>query len=126
MSLGKNKNRLDIYSDIFNLDWEMSVFDSDQNYYYYYDYYCDYNDLYYCDCEECSPKWSVKEKIYITRIISKYGIYTHQFGSFVDMDSIYEMGTIYYRNNILNRLLGEDIKKTTIGDFLNLKNKFIR
>jgi hypothetical protein len=46
-------------------------------------------------------------------------------GEFIDMDSIYEMGTIYYRERMLNRLLGlekfDKEKKTTIGDYFPSK-----
>ena len=48
-------------------------------------------------------------------------------GELIDMDSIYEMGTIYYRERMLSRLLGYDNLhkeiKTTIGDYFPKINK---
>ncbi len=122
MSLGKYKSKSEIYSDTFTVDWEMVV---DNWYcrddYYYYDNY-DYYDYY-----EYDESWQYKEKIYGTYVSKRFRVSIEErlIGQFIDMDSIYEMGTIYYRERMLNRLLGlekfDEEKKTTIGDYFPLK-----
>jgi hypothetical protein len=121
MSLGKYKSKSEIYSDTFTVDWEMVV---DNWYcrddYYYYDNY-DYYDYY-----EYDESWQYKEKIYGTYVSKRFRVSIEErlIGQFIDMDSIYEMGTIYYRERMLNRLLGlekfDEEKKTTIGDYFPL------
>lgn len=120
MSLGKTKNKIERYADIYSLNWEM-----DMDIWYiddYYDYY-DYNDFYY-DYEY----FSIKEQIFMT-YISKRGRVTIEerlIGEFIDMDKIYEMGSLYYRERMLNRLLGiekfREEMNTTLGDYFP-KNK---
>lgn len=121
MSLGKYKNKSEIYSDTFNIDWEMDLcwyFDD------YYDY-CDYDDFYY-DYEYDS--WSVKEKVYQTYLSKRTRVTIEErlIGEFIDMDKIYEMGSLYYRERMLNRLLGiekfREEMNTTLGDYFP-KNK---
>jgi len=122
MSLGKYKSKSEIYSDTFTVDWEM-VADNwycSDDYYYYYSW--DY-DRYY-DYEYDSLQY--KEKVYRTYVSKRFRVTIEErlIGQFIDMDSIYEMGTIYYRERMLNRLLGlekfDEEKKTTIGDYFPL------
>jgi hypothetical protein len=122
MSLGKYKSKSEIYSDTFTVDWEM-VADS----WYCWDDYYHYgwqSDGYY-DYEYES--WQYKEKVYRTYVSKRVRVTIEErlIGEFIDMDSIYEMGTIYYRERMLNRLLGleqfDEERKTTIGDYFPLK-----
>ena len=123
MSLGKTKNKTERYSDIYSLSWEMDIswyFDD-----YYYDYYDGYDYAYY-DYEYES--WEIKKKVYMT-YVSKRGRVTIEerlIGEFIDMDKIYEMGSLYYRERMLNRLLGiekfREEMNTTLGDYFP-KNK---
>lgn len=126
MSLGKYKNKSEIYSDTFNIDWEMDLcwyFDD-----YYYDYYDGYDYSYY-DYEYES--WSVKEKVYMTYVSKRVRVTIEErlIGEFIDMDRIYEMGSIYYRERMLNRLLGiekfREEMNTTLRDYFP-KNKEIK
>jgi hypothetical protein len=124
MSLGKYKSKSEIYSDTFTVDWEMVA----DNWYCWDDYYRygwgDDYDSYY-DYEYDS--WQYKEKVYRTYVSKRVRVTIEErlIGEFIDMDSIYEMGTIYYRERMLNRLLGlekfDKEKKTTIGDYFPLK-----
>ena len=124
MSLRKTKNKAEIYSDVYSLEWEMNMewwFDDYYDWYgygYAYDSYYDYE---YDDFEE-------KERLYSTRVHKSFGRVTIQeslVGAYIDMDQIYQMGSLYYRERMLNRLLGiekfDDEKKTTIGDYLKDK-----
>ena len=123
MSLGKTKNKTERYSDIYSLGWEMDMswyFDD-----YYYDYYDGYDYAYY-DYEYES--WEIKKKVYMT-YVSKRGRVTIEerlIGEFIDMDKIYEMGSLYYRERMLNRILGiekfREEMNTTLGDYFP-KNK---
>jgi hypothetical protein len=116
MSLGKYKSRSEIYSDTFTLDWEM-VADNwycwDDYYHYGWDYDSDYE----------YESWQYKENIYGTYVSKRVRVTIEErlIGRFIDMDSIYEMGTIYYRERMLNRLLGlekfDEERKTKIGDY---------
>jgi hypothetical protein len=120
MSLGKYKSKSEIYSDIFTVDWEMVA----DNWYCWDDYYQYGWDYDYYDYEYES--WQYKEKVYGTYVSKRFRVSIEErlVGQFIDMDSIYEMGTIYYRERILNRLLGlekfDEEKKTTIGDYFPL------
>ena len=122
MSLGKYKSKSEIYSDTFTVDWEM-IADS----WYCWDDYYHYgwqSDGYY-DYEYES--WQYKEKVYQTYVSKRIRVTIEKMliGVFIDMDSIYEMGTIYYRERMLNRLLGlekfDEERKTKIGDYFPLK-----
>ena len=122
MSLGKYKSKSEIYSDTFTVDWEM-IADS----WYCWDDYYHYgwqSDGYY-DYEYES--WQYKEKVYQTYVSKRVRVTIEErlIGVFIDMDSIYEMGTIYYRERMLNRLLGlekfDEERKTKIGDYFPLK-----
>lgn len=122
MSLGKTKNKTERYSDIYSLNWEMDIcwyFDD-----YYYNYY-DYNDYYY-DYEYES--WEIKKKVYMTYVSKRVRVTIEErlIGEFIDMDKIYEMGSLYYRERMLNRLLGieklHEEMNTTLGDYFP-KNK---
>ena len=124
MSLGKTKNKTERYSDIYSLNWEMDTgiwyFDD------YYDYYDCYYDLgYYGYTYEY---FSIREQVFMT-YVSKRGRVTIEkrlIGEFIDMDKIYEMGSLYYRERMLNRLLGiekfREEMNTTLGDYFP-KNK---
>ncbi len=120
MSLGKYKSKSEIYSDIFTVDWEMVA----DNWYCWDDYYQYGWDYDYYDYEYES--WQYKEKVYGTYVSKRFRVSIEErlVGQFIDMDSIYEMGTIYYRERMLNRLLGlekfDEEKKTTIGDYFPL------
>jgi hypothetical protein len=122
MSLGKYKSKSEIYSDTFTVDWEMVV----DNWYCWDDYYY-YDNYDYYDYYEYDESWQYKEKIYGTYVSKRFRVSIEErlIGQFIDMDSIYEMGTIYYRERMLNRLLGlekfDEEKKTTIGDYFPLK-----
>ena len=91
---------------------------------YYYNYY-DYNDYYY-DYEYES--WEIKKKVYMTYVSKRARVTIEErlIGEFIDMDKIYEMGTLYYRERMLNRLLGieklHEEMNTTLGDYFP-KNK---
>jgi hypothetical protein len=122
MSLGKYKSKSEIYSDTFTVDWEMVA----ENWYCWDDYYqygWEYDHYYDYEYES----WQYKEKVYQTYVYKRvrFTIEERLVGEFIDMDSIYEMGTIYYRERMLNRLLGleqfDEEKKTTIGDYFPLK-----
>jgi hypothetical protein len=123
MSLGKHKNRLETYSDTFTLEWEMLA----DSWYCWDDYYTfgGVYDSYYYDWEYDS--WQIKEKVYQTYVCKRGKVIIEErlVGEFIDMDSIYEMGTLYYRERMLSRLLGEEKFskeiKTTIGDYFPLK-----
>jgi hypothetical protein len=121
MSLGKYKSKSEIYSDTFTVDWEMVV----DNWYCWDDYYY-YDNYDYYDYYEYDESWQYKEKIYGTYVSKRFRVSIEErlIGQFIDMDSIYEMGTIYYRERMLNRLLGlekfDEEKKTTIGDYFPL------
>lgn len=122
MSLGKTKNKTERYSDIYSLNWEMDTgiwyFDE------YYDYY-DYDHFYY-DYEYES--WEIKQKVYMTYVSKRARVTIEErlIGEFIDMDKIYEMGSLYYRERMLNRLLGiekfREEMNTTLGDYFP-KNK---
>jgi hypothetical protein len=120
MSLGKYKSKSEIYSDTFTVDWEMVA----DNWYCWDDYYQYGWDYDYYDYEYES--WQYKEKVYGTYVSKRFRVSIEErlVGQFIDMDSIYEMGTIYYRERMLNRLLGlekfDEEKKTTIGDYFPL------
>jgi len=122
MSLGKYKSKSEIYSDTFTVDWEMVV----DNWYCWDDYYY-YDNYDYYDYYEYDESWQYKEKIYGTYVSKRFRVSIEErlIGQFIDMDSIYEMGTIYYRERMLNRILGlekfDEEKKTTIGDYFPLK-----
>lgn len=122
MSLGKYKSKSEIYSDTFTVDWEM-VADS----WYCWDDYYRYGWQYDYDYYDYDESWQYKEKVYGTYVSkrSRVTIEERLVGQFIDMDSIYEMGTIYYRERMINRLLGlekfDEEKKTTIGDYFPLK-----
>jgi hypothetical protein len=125
MSLGKYKNRSEIYSDTFTVDWEMVA----DNWYCWDDYYYGYWDDYdYCTSACCVPEYSVKAKVYRRYVSRRHGnvkIDDQLYGELIDMDTIYEMGTVYYRERMLRRLLGEEKAhkemKTTLGDYLKDK-----
>jgi hypothetical protein len=119
MSLGKYKNKQDKYSDVFNINWELNA----DCWYYYDDYYNYdyYDDDYYYDYYD----WEYKEKVYkkyISKRLGRIQINESFYGSYIDMDKIYEMGTNYYRERMLARILGdekwEEDKKTKLGDFI--------
>jgi len=122
MSLGKYKSKSEIYSDTFTVDWEMVA----DNWYCWDDYY-HYGWQYDYDYYDYDESWQYKEKVYGTYVSkrSRVTIEERLLGQFIDMDSIYEMGTIYYRERMINRLLGlekfDEEKKTTIGDYFPLK-----
>jgi len=122
MSLGKYKSRSEIYSDTFTLDWEMVA----DNWYCWDDYY-HYGWEYDYDSDYEYESWQYKEKIYGTYVSKRVRVTIEErlIGRFIDMDSIYEMGTIYYRERMLNRLLGlekfDEERKTTIGDYFPSK-----
>jgi len=122
MSLGKYKSKSEIYSDTFTVDWEMVA----DNWYCWDDYYhygWEYDSYYDYEYES----WQYKEKVYRTYVSKRVRVTIEErlVGEFIDMDSIYEMGTIYYRERMLNRLLGleqfDEERKTTIGDYFPLK-----
>jgi len=123
MSLGKNKIKSEIYSDIFTLDWELEAADwYDDGYYEWYD------DYEYCTNSCCMPQFSIKERIYrryLSKRLGKIRIDNQLYGEMIDMETIYEMGTVYYREKILRRLLGEEKPpeemRTTLGDYLKDK-----
>ena len=125
MSLGKTKNKTERYSDIYSLNWEMDTgiwyFDD------YYDYY-DYDHFYY-DYEYES--WEIKQKVYMTYVSKRARVTIEErlIGEFIDMDKIYEMGSLYYRERMLNRLLGiekfREEMNTTLGDYFP-KNEEIK
>ena len=118
MSLGKTKNKTEKYSDIYSLNWEMNTgiwyFDD------YYDYY-DYDYSRYYDYEYES--WEIKKKVYMTYVSKRVRVTIEErlIGEFIDMDKIYEMGSLYYRERMLNRLLGiekfREEMNTTLGDY---------
>ena len=122
MSLGKYKNKSEIYSDTFNIDWEMDLCWYFDDYYDYYDY-----DHFYYDYEYES--WEIKKKVYMTYISKRARVTIEErlIGEFIDMDKIYEMGSLYYRERMLNRLLGiekfREEMNTTLGDYFPKKNK---
>ena len=125
MSLGKTKNKTERYSDIYSLDWEMNTgiwYFND--YYEYYDHY-GYGNYYYSHEYET---FSVKERVYMTYVQKSFGRVTidqRLVGEFIDMDKIYEMGSVYYRERMLNRLLGieklSEEMNTTLGDYFPKK-----
>ena len=123
MSLGKYKSKSEIYSDTFTVDWEM-VADSWYCWDDYYQYGWEYDSYYDYEYES----WDIKKKVYMTYVSKRVRVTIEErlIGVFIDMDSIYEMGTIYYRERMLNRLLGleqfDEERKTKIGDYFP-KNK---
>lgn len=119
MSLGKYKNKTEIYSDIFTIEWEiLSLQDNDD---YYYDWYLDEYESCMKSC--CKPQYTFKDKIYQSRIHRKYGLFRTKnqlIGEYIDMDKIYEIGTTYYRDIMIKKILGEETSdiKSTLGDYL--------
>lgn len=126
MSLGKNKSKIEIYSGIFTAEWEM-IADNwyGDDYYGYYDRW-DY-DPWYCDCPSCTSTWSIREKVYTTHISKRVRptMEKRHLGDFIDMDSVYEIGTPEYRNRMIGKLLGDEkfASETgmTIGDLFPKK-----
>lgn len=124
MSLRKTKNRAEIYSDTYSLEWEMDLegwFDD-----YYYEYYDNYGHSYYYDYEY--EDFEERDRLYSTHVHKSFGRVTIQeslVGVYIDMDQIYQMGSLYYRERMLNRILGiekfDHEKKTTLGDYLKDK-----
>ena len=124
MSLGKYKTKREIYSDTFDVEWE-KVADS---WYYddYYDYWWNYDYDEYCTKSCCMAEYSIKKRVYSTYVHRSYGrvsIDEQLVGELIDMDTIYQIGTIYYRERMLRRLLGEEKAhadmKNTLGDYFN-------
>ena len=124
MSLGKYKNKSEIYSDTFTVDWEM-IADNWHCWDDYYHYGWEYDSYSYYDYEYES--WEIKKKVYMTYVSkrSRVTIEERLIGEFIDMDRIYEMGSIYYRERMLNRLLGiekfREEMNTTLGDYFPKK-----
>jgi len=123
-----NKNKTEKYLNVYNLKFEIDI-DSYYELDYYWDYYWDYYDE-YCTESCCYPEYIIKERLYKSYIHKRCGRVVKQtmlLGELIDMDSIYEMGTIYYRERMLSRLLGYDNLhkeiKTTIGDYFPKINK---
>ena len=121
MSLSKYKNKTSKYSEIFDLEWEKNA----DSWYYndYYDYY-EYWDDEYCDKSCCMADYSIKNRVYATYLYRRgngVSISDTLIGEFIDMDTIYMIGTIYYRDKMLRRLLGEEKFHTeivtTLGDY---------
>ena len=122
MSLGKYKTKREIYSDTFDVEWE-KVADS---WYYddYYDYWWNYDYDEYCTKSCCMAEYSIKKRVYRTYVHRSFGkvrIDEQLVGELIDMDTIYQIGTIYYRERMLRRLLGEEKAhadiKNTLGDY---------
>lgn len=121
------KSKTEIYLETFTLDWEL-----DAEFWYgddYYGYYSD-EDPWYCGCPSCAPIWSEKGRVYTTHLSKRrhrIDIEERLVGAFVDMDSIYEMGTVYYRERMLAKLLGDEKSPeelaTKIGDYFPLKKR---
>ena len=129
MSLGKYKNKSEIYSDTFDVEWE-KVADC----WYGEDYYdgWDYDPYDYCTDSCCIVEYSIKKRVYRTYVHKGFGwtrIDEQLVGEFIDMDTIYQMGTIYYRERMLKRLFGEEVThsetKVTLRDYFP-KNKEIK
>lgn len=124
MSLGKYKTKAEIYSDTFDVEWE-KVADS---WYYddYYDYWWNYDYDEHCEKSCCMAEYSIKKRVYRTYVHKSFGrtrIDEQLVGEFIDMDTIYQIGTVYYRERMLRRLLGEEKAhvdmKTTLEDYFN-------
>ena len=124
MSLGKYKTKREIYSDTFDVEWE-KVADS---WYYddYYDYWWNYDYDEHCEKSCCMAEYSIKKRVYRTYVHKSFGrtrIDEQLVGEFIDMDTIYQIGTVYYRERMLRRLLGEEKAhvdmKTTLEDYFN-------
>lgn len=122
MSLGKYKTKREIYSDTFDVEWE-KVADS---WYYddYYDYWWNYDYDEHCEKSCCMAEYSIKKRFYRTYVHKSFGrvrIDEQLVGELIDMDTIYQIGTIYYRERMLRRLLGEEKAhadiKNTLGDY---------
>ena len=120
------KNKTETYLNVYNLQFEL---DMDLYYYYDWDYDWDYDDE-YCTEPCCYIDFQVKESVYKTYIHKRGGWISKEnrlIGQLIDMDSIYEIGTLYYRERMLSRLLGDEKfhkeVKNTIGDYFPKINK---
>lgn len=128
MSLGKYKTRSEAYSETFGLEWEKEAGDwYGDSYYDWWD--ADYDD--YCEKPCCMADYSYRENIYGKHLRRRAGgvyIDEQMLGSLIDMDTIYLIGTVCYRNRVIDMLLGERTPSgpagVRLGDYLGNHNIF--
>lgn len=108
--MSKIKSKIDKYLESYTIDWEIDIYNDD--YGYYYDYYEDE----YCTRPCCLVEYR-KVKVYQTHLLYRSSIRSSLIGYSIDMDSIYEIGTQNYRDNILTKILDESLK-ITLKDYL--------